>query len=154
MDLSDAVPPDDTGSDTYRRYRYQAQIAFPYVLACALGEGVSAVLLEHIEDIAVLEGSTWSLKQVKTRDAGRGPWKASDVRANGGGLDSLYRAYRSLRTLDSECVFQLLLEGATKNNDAIEAFCDGTAHENPDLVRKVHESLGRDDDPDCTEADV
>lgn len=154
MDFESATPPDDTGSDTFRRYRYQSETAFPYVLACALGAGVEAVLLEHVEDIAVLADGVWTLIQVKTRDGGRGPWKASDVRATGGGLDSLYRAYRATRDMGVDCVFELFVEGSTKNGDDIDLLVAGVSHESPQMVEAIHRSLSSGGDDGCTVVDV
>ena len=37
-------PPDDSGSDTYARYRYQAKIIFPFVLSCGMGHDIVSVI--------------------------------------------------------------------------------------------------------------
>jgi len=53
------VPPDDTGSDTFARFKYQAHVTVPYCLDLARGEEITSVFAEHVEDIAVEVGGSW-----------------------------------------------------------------------------------------------
>ena len=46
-------PPDNTGTDTLSRFRYQAQLALPFCLECARQEKVRSVIMEHFEDIVL-----------------------------------------------------------------------------------------------------
>ena len=68
------IPPDDTGTDTLKRYRYQAQLALPFCLACARKERVRSVIMEHFEDIVVEYDDYWHFIQVKTRNSNLGQW--------------------------------------------------------------------------------
>ncbi len=53
FDLVNTAPPENTGADTFRRYRYQAEIAFPYCLSCLTVDGANSVIMEHFEDMVV-----------------------------------------------------------------------------------------------------
>ncbi len=74
--VTSITPPDDSGSDAFSRYCYQAHVAFPYCLDCALDGGVLAVVPEHFEDIAIERADYWQLIQIKTaQNEDLGPWK-------------------------------------------------------------------------------
>ena len=104
-----AEPPDDTGSQTLQRFRYQAKVAFPYVLSCGLGGDEISVVPEHYEDLAIQYAERWRLVQIKSRDASRGMWTLSDLLASdGGALRSLYRAFTAMA--ETEATYELLLE--------------------------------------------
>src|SRR6476646_754998 len=94
-DLHELVAPDDSGSDTFARFKYQAHVTFPYCLELAKGEDVTDVYAEHIEDIAVCESGSWRFLQVKSRKAERGQWTFGDV-IQSGAIGSLWRAYRAV----------------------------------------------------------
>jgi predicted outer membrane lipoprotein len=151
VDLTQVTPPDDTGSSTFRRYRYQVHVAFPYLLACAIGQGITAVLLEHIEDLAVEVDGVWHLKQIKTRDGHRGPWKVSDVLASGG-IDSLFRSYRAISPLVPSALYELLLEGSLERTDDMKALC-GMAPISEELRSRIQSRLESRFE-DCTDEDV
>jgi Cap4-like dsDNA endonuclease family protein len=51
--LESAPQPDDSGADAFRRFRYQAHVAFQFCLACWTGDGVVAVCCERFEDVFV-----------------------------------------------------------------------------------------------------
>src|ERR1035437_1260020 len=99
MDPSQLVPSNDTGKSSFERFCYQAHIAFPYCLNCALGGDVVCVVAEHIEDLAVETNEGWRFLQIKTRDPEKGPWTLSDLTGKSGGLCSLLRAHRRLGAL-------------------------------------------------------
>ena len=109
----------DWGSDTLARFRYQAEITLPYCLSVLLSKNdITAVIPEHIEDIALRTTTGWRFIQVKSRNPERGLWKATDLFVKGGGaLRSLYRTY--LLTADKDYPLELTLEGAVKTNDVI-----------------------------------
>lgn len=110
--LLDAQPPDDTGTDTLKRFRYQAQLAFPFCLDCALGGSVRSVIMEHFEDIVVEYPDHWRFIQVKSRNDSRGPWRLTDAMD---GLKSLHRAYKNTSHLNAK--YSLFLEGAIASAD-------------------------------------
>jgi hypothetical protein len=111
-DILNSTPPDDTGTDTLRRFRYQAQLAVPFCLDCASGGAVRSVIMEHYEDIVVEYADHWRFIQVKTRDAKYGPWKLTQAMD---GLGSLFRAFGSHTLANAR--YSLHLEGAVAHGD-------------------------------------
>lgn len=119
----DAIPdPDETGTDTFGRYRYQAQASFGECMRCALTEDVVSVTPERLEDLLVEEPARWRFIQVKTRDPGRGPWLFGDLLDDGGALHSVLRTHLALAGFDDgrELRYEIHLEGAAKRGDTIE----------------------------------
>lgn len=119
----DAIPdPDETGTDTFVRYRYQAAVAFPLCLRCARVGDIVSVTPERIEDLLVEEASRWRFIQIKTRDAGYGAWKFSDLLSDGGAARSFVRTHEALGDFNDgrEIVYEAHLEGAAKRGDNIE----------------------------------
>ena len=138
--MSSVKPDRDAGSDTFARFRYQAEVTLPYCVSALLLENdIEAVIVEHYEDIALKTKTGWRFLQVKSRNPERGLWSAADLLAEkGGALRSLYRTY--LLTKDEDCTLELVLEGAVKTDDAI-----GTLRTNQDrsqLAQKVMDKLG------------
>jgi hypothetical protein len=70
----------DPGDDTARRFAYQ--YAYAGILVCSLLDdtsGIVEVFCEHHEDVLVKHSDgTFSGCQVKTRDLGGDPWRATD----------------------------------------------------------------------------
>jgi hypothetical protein len=122
VELDEIPDPDDTGSTTFARYYYQAEVAFPLCLRCALVGGVLAVVCERFEDVLVEEEQRWRFLQIKTRDPGLGAWTFSDLLGAGGALRSLLRTHRSLGDFNDgrEIRYEVHLEGAAKRGDLIE----------------------------------
>jgi hypothetical protein len=119
-DPKTAVPPDDSGSDTFARFRYQAHATFPLCLFAVTTNDIRSVIPEHFEDIAV-EGTTgWRFLQVKTRNPGSGPWTLSSVLPPTGALQSLWRAYTHLGTA-VDATYEMVLEGTLKSGDDIHS---------------------------------
>lgn len=121
--LTGIEPPDDAGSDAFRRFRYQAHVAFPYCLKCWTGEdGIAAVYCEHFEDVLVESDSVLEFIAIKTRDAADGPWRLSDLCGPHGAFRSLLRTHRALVELDDarQVTLEARLEGALKRGDACE----------------------------------
>src|SRR5262249_30441950 len=116
--IGNMIPPDDTGADTFRRFRFQAEVAFPYCLNCAIGGSIKSIVMEHFEDIAIEEATRWRFQQIKTRNLDRGPWKLSDILKSGGGIDALFRTYQAVKD-HGNIRLELLLEGALKRPDPI-----------------------------------
>ena len=115
----------DWGSDTLARFRYQAEVTLPYCLSMlSSSRDVLTVIPEHLEDITLRTEHGWRFLQVKTRNPERGLWTASHLFSkNGGALRSLYRTY--LLTRSENPSLELLLEGAVKTHDPIQALYPG-----------------------------
>ncbi len=133
--------PDDTGSDVFERFSYQALVAVPLCIDCLVGETIRAVFLEHYEDIAVKTADSWRFIQVKTRDLARGPWTLSDLLSASGALRSLLRTYEALSRDSPGLTYTLEchLEGAIKRGDPLEKLARG---ERGDCVPLVVAKLG------------
>lgn len=136
-----AQPPDDSGSLTFARYCYQARVAFRYALACAQGQSVVMLVPEHFEDVAIShENAEWSFLQIKTRDAGQGPWRLTDVIGADGAFRSLLRTYRALASSGVTMTLVACLEGAIATGDDLLRFA-GAACTDEDVIRRVRERL-------------
>lgn len=68
-------PPDDSGTDAYQRFAYQAHVAFWFCVRCYFDGDPVAVYCEHWEDLLVEYTERLRFTQIKTRDPGRGPWR-------------------------------------------------------------------------------
>ncbi len=142
----DLPPPDDTGSDTLQRYRYQAQLAVPFCLDCATRGNVISILTEHFEDVLIEYQDRWHFIQVKTRNPNLGPWKLSSALD---GLQSLWRTHESLLLVGGSNVsYALYLEGAIAKDDLLnelvpkEAQLLTTSSDfHPELIAKMMKRL-------------
>jgi hypothetical protein len=131
------APPDDTGSDTFSRYVYQAHVAFAYCVGCFLGS-VQAVVLEHFEDLAVQhEDASWEFIQIKTRDTDQGPWTLAQLLGKSGPLRSLYRTYKAVSKLEGEFRFSALVEGGIRHGDPAKSLLPGSHGPSEEAVQKV-----------------
>jgi hypothetical protein len=112
-------PPDDSGTDAYQRFTYQAHVAFGFCLGCYFRSDPQAIYCEHWEDLLVEYRSRLRFTQIKTRDAGRGPWRYSHLLDDGGALRSLARTHQALAALgDTRPVeYDIRLEGAVDTKD-------------------------------------
>lgn len=117
--LSTLVPPDDSGSDAYQRFGYQAHVAFPFCLSCYFERDVLELYAEHFEDLLVVYADRLRFVQIKTRNADLGPWRYRDLLSDGGALRSLLRTHRALSSLDSspKIEYDIRLEGALDRRD-------------------------------------
>ncbi len=140
VDLFFTPPPDNTGTDTLIRYKYQAALAFRYCLACVLGEDVRCVIMEHFEDFIVQYSDRWDFLQVKTRNPDLGAWTVANA---AGGIESLYRTYSALKEIGKVNGFrlQLLLEGAIKAGDILKELTTCESDRSKDLVDRVGDIL-------------
>ena len=128
----------DWGTDTLRRFRYQAEIAVPYCLAAASDkDGIAAVIPEHHEDIALDCGSSWRFLQVKSRNLDLGLWTLAQLLKKGGALRSLYRTHICVGGQDH--TLELVLEGAPKSTDLIMHLRNG--EDRSELVPRVASAL-------------
>ncbi|MEV6279128.1 dsDNA nuclease domain-containing protein [Nocardia sp. NPDC051832] len=101
--------PDNTGTETEKRFGFQAQVAVRYAIEMLGGYPIDNVTCEHIEDVVVARtlgthhgGDTtlWDFQQVKSREPNE-PWtllRIGDSKA----LHSLLRTDRVLRQANSE----------------------------------------------------
>ena len=142
--LSSTVPPDDSGTDTFRRYRYQAHVAFQFCLDCISEGNVLSVIMEHFEDIVIEYKEFWYFVQIKTRDPNQGPWRLSHGLGNNGGLKSLYRTY--LVTQGIPAKYGLFLEGAIARDDLLNCLVPPKDLSNEDLQQRVKDRLEIDDE--------
>lgn len=131
----------DWGSDTFARFRYQAEVTLPYCVSAVLSENdIVAVVPEHMEDVALATGTGWRFLQIKSRNPERGLWQLADLFTKGGALRSLYRTY--LLTTGEERSLELVLEGAVKPKDRIAMLRRG--EDRSELVPIVMDKLGPD----------
>jgi hypothetical protein len=129
--VTSTSPPDDSGSDAFQRFGYQAHIAFPFCLRCYFADDVDdavvAVYCEHWEDLLIQYATRLRFVQIKTRDGGRGPWKYRYLLDDGGALRSLLRTHRALSTLNEQrpIEYDIRLEGAVETGDDIRHLLGG-----------------------------
>ncbi|MFD7433294.1 dsDNA nuclease domain-containing protein [Streptomyces sp. NPDC059861] len=103
---------EDTGIQTFSRYRWQAKQAVRHWLTCiGSEEGAVEVVCERLEDIAIVYPNLVRFAQLKTRD--RGSWSAKSTCDKGHGIDSLIRTYKAACQINVQNVsfFELWLEG-------------------------------------------
>ncbi|WP_420643485.1 dsDNA nuclease domain-containing protein [Candidatus Leptofilum sp.] len=145
IELTSTQPPDDTGTDTLRRYKYQAALAFRYCLDCVLDDGVQCVIMEHFEDFIVQFDDRWDFIQVKTRNPNLGAWTLSSAAS---GLKSLYRTYEALKEIKSLGAFRLalMLEGAVKSGDLLEEFVAQSNDKSKEVIEKTSRILDINED--------
>lgn len=138
-DLLDISPPDNTGSDVLRRYKYQAHVAFPFCLRCCTGQQVVSVFVEHFEDVLVQFVDTWHMMQIKTKNPDIGPWKLSDALGKSGGIRGLARTYKEVK--DQKVTFGLYLEGAISKNDDLNKLVISEKEITEELILNVSTAL-------------
>lgn len=141
--LLSQTPPDDTGTDTLKRFRYQAQLALPFCLACARQEKVLSVIMEHFEDIVLEYEDYWQFIQVKSRNSDQGDWNFSQTIE---ALKSLYRAFQSTSGISAR--YSLFLEGNLSPKNELKVLASSNPTVNSPLLKKVAEEL-EIDEPEC-----
>jgi hypothetical protein len=143
-------PPDDSGSDAFQRFGYQAHVAFPFCLRCYFAddvdEAVIAIYCEHWEDLLVEYTAKLRFVQIKTRDASRGPWRYRYLLDDGGALRSLVRTHRALAELSEERVieYDIRLEGAVDSGDDIRRLLVGGDGADDGMCGRCADRLGID----------
>ena len=144
--LAEIPEPDDSGRDAFERFRFQAHVAFPYCLRCALDEGVERVTCEYFEDLLVEEPSRLRFIQIKTRNQDYGPWKLLDLCSKSGALRSLLRTFRALADLSDgrERLFEIRLEGTLARNDLIRRLPKAGPGSDDDVARAVVKAMKGD----------
>lgn len=139
--------PDDSGSDAFERFRYQAHVAFQFSLACWTEGAVTAIYCEHFEDLLIESDEELRFVAIKTRDLAYGPWRLVDLCGPSGAFRSLLRTYRALRGLEDArpIVLEARLEGVLKRGDpAQELRAPRAGDASPELVDKCSELLSCD----------
>jgi hypothetical protein len=117
--------PDNSGSDTFSRYKYQAKVAFDPYVRCTNGE-IHQLVVEHVEDLILVEDSAWRMVQVKSRDGYRGSWSPSEVLGDQGPVASLWRSFNSIEEhrkkknnqIPENVFYEMWLEGVVSNSRA------------------------------------
>lgn len=142
VDPADIPTPDDSGSDAFERFRYQAMIAVPFCVDCGLGGRTLSIIAEHIEDVAIQLDDSWRFIQVKTRDLQRGPWRISHLLTDSGALRSLLRSHRALSGVP--CTLEAFLEGPVDRKDPLSRFDDRGSPEFLECVEQIRTKLGLD----------
>jgi len=139
------TPSDDTGTDTLKRFRYQAQLALPFCLACARKEKIISVVMEHFEDIVLEYEDYWQFIQVKSRNSDQGDWNFSQTLE---ALKSLYRAFQS--TSDISARYSLFLEGNLSSKNELKVLVNSKQTIGSSLLIKVAKEF-KIDEPKCEE---
>ncbi len=138
---------DPSGSNTFARYRYQSKLTLLYWLGTLLPNGPHAVFAEHVEDILIeYRDLRFVFVQVKTRIASAGYWTADHLCDDGGGIDSLCRAYAVASA--TNCSFELHLEGTTSPSpataDLVKSCASATASIRAKISGLLRDALGRE----------
>ncbi len=133
--IASIIPPDDSGSDSFSRFHYQAQIALPFCLFCITNPSIKSIIMEHFEDIIIEGENDWRFIQVKTKNPELGTWKLTEVIGKSGGLRSLYRTYSVIKKLSIDYSLELLLEGALDKKDDISNLKNNIINYN--IIKKV-----------------
>ncbi len=139
-DPANIEAPDNSGSDAFQRFRYQAMVALHFCVDCGLGGRTESVIAEHIEDIAVKQDGSWRFIQIKTRNPERGPWRLSHLLSDGGALHSLLRSHRVLDGID--CTLEVFLEGPIDGKDRLSRFTEHASPERQECIEAIAEKLG------------
>ena len=144
------IPPNNTGSDTLNRYRYQAQLIVPFCLDCATNGKVLSITAEHFEDVLIEYEHDWHFIQVKTRNQELGAWKIGHAID---GLKSLLRTYQFLHPIKPiKASFSLMLEGAISKDDLLndlvpgeDGKCIASSNRNSNLFNRLVNELEIDE---------
>jgi hypothetical protein len=123
IDEIDEIPdPDDSGSDTSKRYRYQAEAAFMSCLDLALIQTVLSITPERIEDLLIEQADRWRFVQIKTRDPGLGAFTFADLLAKKGAMRSVARTHQAVQGFDDgrEIRYEIWLELGARSSNPIE----------------------------------
>jgi hypothetical protein len=139
VSLNSLVGGDDSGAATFARYRYQAKITFLHWLRTLLVDGPKVVYAEHVEDLVLDFGDRHEFVQIKSRGSDRPLWRATEMCDDGGGVDSLARAYSIAK--DTNCTFELHLEGGASPGRDTKAFVDDCTQATDNLKKKIKARL-------------
>jgi hypothetical protein len=149
FDPGDIDAPDDSGSDTMRRFAYQVHVGARAVLEM-LEQGDGSLTCEHLEDVvlqrAINGKPVWSYCQIKTRD-GLQAWTLTTV-ISSRALKSLWRTWATLPEEGKKTAeLWILFEGTwDPADDPIVVLARGDGRANADCVARVakHLRVGED----------
>lgn len=130
---------DDSGASTFARYRYQSKITLLHWLRTLLEDGPEVVYAEHVEDLVLDFGNRHEFIQIKSRGPDRHLWRAGEMCDSGGGIDSLARAYAIAK--DTNCTFELHLEGGSSPSAETKGFVDDCTRASESLKKKIKARL-------------
>jgi len=139
MTAADLPPGGPSGQDTFARYRYQAKLTLFHWFSTITDAGPNAVYAEHVEDILLEYDDRRVFIQVKTKAGSAGTWTADGLCSDGGGIDSLCRAYAIAR--ETNCTFELHLEGTISNSQATVDFVRDCTTANAVMRAKIAQNL-------------
>lgn len=139
------IPSDDTGTDTLKRFRYQAQLALPFCLACVRQEKVRSVIMEHFEDIVLEYEDYWQFIQVKSRNSDQGDWNFSQTIE---ALKSLYRAFQDMSSISGK--YSLFLEGNLSTKNELKVLVNS----NPAIPKSLLEKVAKEFEIDESKCEV
>jgi hypothetical protein len=149
LDPINIKPPDDSGTNTFARYIYQAKVIFPFFLSCGLCGPEISVIPEHIEDACIeYPANKWRFLQIKSRDATQGLWTLSDLTAKDGVLQSLYRTHKS--TLGVDASLEAHLEQPLSPHGDIKLLSSEGGRSDPTLIKKVAKAMKVKESECCT----
>lgn len=137
-------PPDQTGRDTFARFRYQAHVAFRFCLNCVTSGEVRAVIPEFYEDLALEVEPGYRFIQIKTRDPERLPWRLSHLLADGGALVSLLRSHRAVEAsgFTGQVRYEARLEGHVARDDDLAALTTRGEGATDQVCERCADALG------------
>lgn len=133
------MPSDPTGSVTFERFRWQAKLAVRAWLGSLAGDGVLAVVCEHVEDLTVVESTAFRFAQLKTRD--KGSWTTAKVCESGHAVHRLAQSYLAAEAagIVDRSRFEVWLEGPPSEAKATRIFFDDPTQATADVKRKIRE---------------
>jgi hypothetical protein len=140
LEVVDLDPGNQSGRETFSKYRYQAKLTLSHWLTTLLPDGPVRIYSEHQEDIVIEHVGNVRFAQVKTRNPGLSRWTLTAIVKDGGGLDSLLRCYRQTGHL-ANCSYELLLEGEPSDRTPSAEFFDAPEDADKSVRRMITETL-------------
>lgn len=128
---------DDSGSDTFRRYRWQSKMAvISWLGSLESSNTLLGVICEGAEDMVLVYSDRTVYIQLKTRT--KGSWSGSKVCTAGGGIDSLINTFK-LTSPQAPDALELWLEGPAGETKETATFFGRPANASEGLRRKMRE---------------
>lgn len=132
---------DQSGRETFSKYRYQSKLTLSYWLQTLLPDGPIRIYSERIEDLVIEYSDRIRFCQVKTRDPGLSRWTVNAIVKDGGGLDSLLRCFRCVGNIENAS-FELFLEGEASDQRPTPDFFATPASGEAAVLKELTDSLG------------
>jgi hypothetical protein len=135
------LPPEDAGSDTQSRYRYQSEIAARHGFASLTHSNIRSIVCEWHEDyVVIFDDGLLELVSVKHREPGQGPWTMATICKDGGLAHLFDRWFAAGRASHARLCSNAGLSAATGNAGALQRLCGqdlATIAGAEDLVREL-----------------